>query len=294
VKLREMLLLSLTPFRRYALIAAATLLTLVVGSLHLVSGLAYEFHVLFIIPLLPVAWYAGALPGYMLALVAVLLWYFADSSLGGGQAELFPLIFNSSMRLIIVVGGVWLFSQMRRVLERESRLAREDALTGLANRREFREQGRRLLAQAARQQTPVSVVFIDLDKFKQVNDDQGHEVGDALLQVVARDLQRHLRSSDVLGRLGGDEFALLLPGMDAIAAERYLAELQQTLLASMQAQGWPVTFSMGLVSYRQVQENLDAMLSAADNLMYEAKEAGRNRICRRTVEAGDLPAAVSE
>jgi len=98
----------------------------------------------------------------------------------------------------------------------------------------------------------------------------------------------------VLGRLGGDEFALLLPGMDAIAAERYLAELQQTLLASMQAQGWPVTFSMGLVSYRQVQENLDAMLSAADNLMYEAKEAGRNRICRRTVEAGDLPAAVSE
>lgn len=294
MKLREMLLLSLTPFRRYALIAAATLLTLVVGSLHLVSGLAYEFHVLFIIPLLPLAWYAGALPGYVLAVVAVLLWFFADHRLGGGQAEIFPLLFNTGMRLIIFVGGVWLLSQMRRVLERESRLAREDALTGLANRRQFHEQGRRLLAQAVRQQWPVSVVFIDLDKFKQVNDEHGHEAGDALLVVVARGLQRHLRSSDVLGRLGGDEFALLLPGMDAVAAEHYLLDLQQTLLASMQAQGWPVTFSIGVVTYQQVPEDMDALLSAADSLMYEAKQAGRNRICRRTVEAGDSPAAVPE
>lgn len=263
---------------RLGIVALAGASTFGVGYLHFLTGLAYEFHVLFILPLLLVAWYAGAAAGHAVAFLAVALWFLADRTLGGDQADSAPLLFNSAMRLTIFFGGVWLLARLRQVLERESRLAREDALTRLPNRREFHEQGRRALAQAQRQGAPFTAVFIDLDKFKQVNDEFGHEVGDELLIRVAAGLREHVRVGDIPGRLGGDEFALLLPGMDAAAAATYVERLRQRLLASMAGRGWPVTFSIGVASYRVAPDDLDAVLVTADGLMYEVKQGGRERI----------------
>src|SRR5512143_3337205 len=101
------------------------------------------------------------------------------------QAAPIPLLFNTGVRLAIFLSGAWLLAQMRGVLDRESRMAREDALTGLPNRREFYEQGYRALAQAQRQAAPFTGVFIDLDKFKELNDALGHEAGDELLVTIA-------------------------------------------------------------------------------------------------------------
>lgn len=187
-------------------------------------------------------------------------------------------MFNIGMRLAIFVGWVWLLDQMRRVLQRESRLAREDALTQLPNRREFHERGRAAFAQAQRQGASSTVVFFDLDKFKQVNDELGHEVGDQLLTKVAAVMRLHVRASDIAGRLGGDEFALVLPNMDAAAAMPYVEELRQRLLATMGEHGWPVTFSIGVASYGVTPLDFDAALAQADALMYEVKNGGRNRI----------------
>jgi diguanylate cyclase (GGDEF)-like protein len=272
--------------RRGLLLATAVGLTLLLAWLHYLGGLAYEFHVFFGVPVLLSAWYLGLRPGLGVALFAVGLWFIADLRLGGEQADRFPLLFNSVVRLMLFLGAAWLQAQMRRVLDREMQLAREDTLTGLANRRAFYERGRDALDLSRRQGAAFTAVFIDLDRFKQVNDELGHEVGDALLRRVAGVFGAHVRASDIAGRLGGDEFALLLPGMDAAAALAYVEDLRRRLLDAMRAEGWPVTFSIGVASRRRAPEDFDALLAEADQLMYEVKENGRDHI-RQSAPEGE-------
>jgi diguanylate cyclase (GGDEF)-like protein len=169
-------------------------------------------------------------PALSVSVLAIGLWAFADYQLGGVQADSFPLMFNSVLRLTLLVGGTWLLATLRDVLDRETRQAREDTLTGLDNRRAFYERGRDALALSRRQNTFFTAVFIDLDKFKQVNDEQGHHVGDELLRRVADVFRGNLRAGDIVGRLGGDEFALLLPGMGDEPALSYIENLLQRLL----------------------------------------------------------------
>jgi predicted signal transduction protein with EAL and GGDEF domain len=155
---------------RAVVMAGALVLALIVTWLHLQTGLAYEFHFFFGLPVLGAVWFAGSRPGIVVAIVVVALWLVADFQLGGAQADTLPLLFNSAIRLSLFVVGAVLLAHPRRLLVRESRLAREDALTGLANRREFLERGAHTLALAARQNMAATAVFIDLDYFKEVND----------------------------------------------------------------------------------------------------------------------------
>lgn len=270
---------------RGALFAASVGLMLVLGYFHYRSGLAYDFHAFFILPVLVATWFLGFRSGLALALLSAGTWLMVDWTLGDEQVGRISLVFNTAMRLAIFVGEAWILEQLRRVLDREFRLAREDVLTGLANRRELYEQGRRALALARRQGAPFTAAFIDLDKFKEVNDESGHAVGDALLIHVANELRAQIRASDIVGRLGGDEFALLLPGMDDAAAQAYGEQRRQRLLAVMRERNWAVTFSIGIASYSLAPDNIDTLLADADSLMYEAKEGGRDRIVHRTMHA---------
>lgn len=257
---------------------AAIGMVVLIGYLHLKAGLAYEFHLFFIAPVALVGWLATIRHAYLIATLTVLLWYLADRQLAGDSTDPWPLLFNTAVRLGIFIAIVWLLGQLRDVLARESKLAREDGLTGLANRRGFQLLGQSLLALARRQQMPVSALFIDLDHFKEVNDSLGHDVGDAVLGVVATGLGARRRSGDLIGRLGGDEFALILPGTGAAASRAYAEALNERLLLAMREHGWPVTFSIGVVSFATAPEQLSTLLNEADRLMYEAKNAGRNCI----------------
>lgn len=263
------------------ILVCGVLLVTVVGYIHMLTGLAYEFHAFFIVPVLAVSWFLGSRFGYALGALASIEWYLADQMLAGVQSSLLPLLFNTAIRLAIFVGGAWLVGTIRNVLLRESRLAREDALTQLPNRREFHERGRQAFAQAQRQGAPFAAVYIDLDRFKEVNDTLGHETGDRLLKSVATTMLRHVRASDVPSRLGGDEFALLLPNMKADKVHAYADELRRVLLDAMQAEGWPVTFSIGVASYRITPDDFDALLKQADGLMYEVKRGSRDSILLR-------------
>lgn len=263
---------------RADIVAAGLLATLLVGYLHALTDLAYEFHVFFILPVLTVSWFNGKRFGYGLAVLAVVVWYIADRSLAGDQANVLPLIFNTAMRLAIFLYGVWLIGEMRRFLLRESRMAREDALTQLPNRREFHGRGQQAFAQAQRQGAPFTAVFIDLDRFKEVNDSLGHGTGDSVLITVARVIREQVRASDISGRLGGDEFALLLPNMNAQAASGYVEGLRKRLLAAMKEKDWPVTFSIGVASYKVAPHDFDILIKQANALMYEVKRGGRDRI----------------
>lgn len=263
---------------RFGILSASAALILLLAYLHTLAGLAYEFHVFFAPPLALVAWFLGLRWGLAVAILVVGLWFAADRMLGGDQASALPLILNSAARLAIYCIGVWLLARLRLLIDAETRLAREDALTYLPNRREFHELGRQALAQAQREGTSITAAFIDLDKFKEVNDKQGHAAGDALLACVADGLRARLRTSDIAGRLGGDEFALLLPAMDGASAQTYIEDLRQRLLKAMSGGQWPVTFSIGVASYARAPADLDGLLAKADSLMYEVKHGGRNRV----------------
>ena len=281
MNLKALLLLQPGRLIRSGVLALCVLITLLVGYLHTLTGLAYDFHVFFILPVLVVSWFNGKRFGYGVAVLAVLEWLIADRSLLGDQANILPLIFNTTMRLAIFLYGAWLIGEMRRVLLRESRMAREDALTQLPNRCEFHERGLQAFAQAQRQGASFTAVFIDLDRFKEVNDTLGHDIGDALLTVVARIIREQVRISDIPGRLGGDEFALLLPNMNAHAASNYVEKLRNRLLAAMREKGWPVTFSIGVASYKVAPQDFDLLIKQADTLMYEVKHSGRDRVLQQ-------------
>ena len=281
MNLKALLLLQPGFLIRSGILILCMLITLLVGYLHTLTGLAYDFHVFFILPVLVVSWFNGKRFGYGVAVLAVLEWLIADRSLLGDKANVLPLIFNTTMRLAIFLYGAWLIGEMRRVLLRESRMAREDALTQLPNRCEFHERGLQAFAQAQRQGASFTAVFIDLDRFKEVNDTLGHDIGDALLTVVARIIREQVRISDVPGRLGGDEFALLLPNMNAQAASDYVEKLRNRLLATMREKGWPVTFSIGVASYKVAPQDFDLLIKQADTLMYEVKHSGRDHVLQQ-------------
>lgn len=278
MNLKALLLLQPGRLIRSGVLALCVLITLLVGYLHTLTGLSYEFHVFFILPVLVVSWFNGKRFGYGVAVLAAVEWLIADWSLASDQANALPLFFNTVMRLAVFLFGAWLIAETRRVLMRESRLAREDALTHLPNRWEFHERGLQAFAQAQRQSASFTAVFIDLDRFKEVNDTLGHDTGDALLTAVARIIREQVRASDIPGRLGGDEFALLLPNMNAEAASVYVEKLRKRLVEAMTEKGWPVTFSIGVASYKVAPHDFDMLIKQADTLMYEVKRGGRDRI----------------
>ena len=157
--------------------------------------------------------------------------------------------------------------------------ARTDALTGLLNRRGFETQMAFAVALARRSSRPLSLITVDVDHFKRVNDTYGHEAGDEVLRRLARTLESRLRGSDVMARLGGEEFVALLPDTDLNGAQ----SIAQALVTAMAEQQDPVvgtiTVSAGVATMRGAEDNGAAMLRRGDAALYEAKGQGRNRVC---------------
>jgi len=125
---------------------------------------------------------------------------------------------------------------------------------------------------------PFSVVYIDIDNFKNINDNLGHNVGDRLLCSVAKMIKQNIRVIDILARLGGDEFGIFLSETGAEAAGLVASKLKNKLFCLMQGNGWSVTFSMGVVTFEIFPDSVDEMIKAADSQMYAAKKKGKNRI----------------
>jgi len=175
------------------------------------------------------------------------------------------------------------FRHTERRLVVAQQVARLDPLTGLYNRRAFEEVVVPLLARAERSRRPVSLILMDLDRFKSINDRFGHHVGDAVLRAVADTLRATVRKGDVLARWGGEEFILLLPETDQEQA-LHLAERIRVAVASTEPDtttlgSVAVTASQGLFTSSSAEQSLGQLVREADALLYRAKKAGRDRVC---------------
>jgi diguanylate cyclase (GGDEF)-like protein/putative nucleotidyltransferase with HDIG domain len=159
------------------------------------------------------------------------------------------------------------------------RLATRDVLTGCLNRRAFHEQLATLFAHCARQRQPLSVVMVDIDHFKLVNDNHGHARGDQVLREVANRLRTSVRGADVLTRYGGEEFCVLVPATDLRGAH-LLAEKLRTTIADKPIDNLPVTISLGISCSSLGAQTAQALIAQADEALYNSKRAGRNRSTR--------------
>jgi diguanylate cyclase (GGDEF)-like protein/PAS domain S-box-containing protein len=184
----------------------------------------------------------------------------------------------------VAVCFVYQVHDMRRRKEVERRLstlARTDSLTGLANRRYWREEADRRVAEAHIAGRNVGVLFLDLDNFKAVNDSLGHVAGDQLLKLVAQRLRRVVRSSDVIARYGGDEFLILLTdlasrGDVAIVARKLIEVVRKKFV--LDAGAAVIGVSVGAAVFPYDGGDTRSLLQAADSALYVAKSRGRNRV----------------
>lgn len=160
-------------------------------------------------------------------------------------------------------------------------LASIDALTGLYNRRKFREQLEQTLLKTLETRAPLSLVFVDLDHFKRINDTHGHQSGDEVLRGVAEVVRARLREGDIAGRLGGEEFAVFLPETGLAAAADWAEGLRAAVAATrhrIDALELAVTVSLGVAAWRPERPTSADLMRAADEQLYAAKAAGRDRV----------------
>jgi diguanylate cyclase (GGDEF)-like protein len=253
--------------------AVALALMTAVGVGDEITGAA-NFTLLYLGPIGFATWFAGLRAGLALSAASTAVSFVSDLHLVPAWSPAMRA-WNLLVQLGVFVALALLLGALRNRLIFERQVARTDSLTGIANRRDFLDSAALELERTRRHLRPLSVAYLDLDDFKSVNDRFGHEAGDAVLVAVATALREATRAVDAVARLGGDEFGLLLPETDGPTAEAMVGRLERTLADAVQARGWPVTFSIGVVTFHRSPRSVDEMINRADELMYQAKRAGK-------------------
>ena len=269
---------------RWLVLTAGIALIGLLGAIDHVTG-DYSLTLFYLMPVFLGAWFVNKWAGLALGLLSGLAIVLAQQLPYPRSYDPFVLhIWNTSMEVLFLLIMSHLISILKNDLEAEKALARLDPLTSAVNRRSFQELADYEINQSLRHKRVLSVAYLDLDNFKTVNDSMGHQVGDDLLVKVVQTLKQNMRITDVVARLGGDEFCILFPETCSDDLHKVLENLQHCLLATMSAHAWPVTFSIGAITYNSPPASADAMLSEADARMYAAKRAGKNMISHSTVE----------
>ena len=256
----------------------ALVLVALVGFLDYATSFEASLSFLYLIPIVLATWYANGKAGYVVTFVCVLTFILSNWTAGETYSREIIRYWNGFTHLAIFVLVIWLLQEFKRALAHERMLSQTDHLTGIANSREFYQQVNAELQRANRSKRPITMAYIDLDGFKQVNDRLGHRAGDALLRTVAKVFQSTIRRTDTVARLGGDEFAILLPNTGLAGAHCILRRLQTAFLRRMEESQTRVTLSAGVISFTTLPDSVDEMIHQADTLMYQAKARGKNDI----------------
>jgi diguanylate cyclase (GGDEF)-like protein len=251
---------------------------LLIGWARFLTGPELAFSFFYLLPITAVTWLAGTRAGILIAFVSASSWLVADILMLEHYTSIYIPLINESFRLAVFLFIVFVISRYKTTLDAHKELAMIDPLTGVANRRAFFQLARSETERSRRYNHPFSVMVIDVDNFKQINDRFGHDTGDRLLLTVVETIKHHVRAMDIVARFGGDEFVVLLARADEKPAIAVAAKLQKQLLSKMESNRWRVTFSVGLATYRLPPHSIEEAIKIADELMYQVKRSGKNDI----------------
>ena len=192
-------------------------------------------------------------------------------------------VLDSSGRIVNLLPTAVDITERKHLEDELKRQAHLDYLTGLDNRRSFMEKGQMELSRTQRYDTALSVLMVDIDSFKNINDTYGHQVGDSVLKTLAMTFQAVVRNVDIVGRLGGEEFGIVLPETNIKEAVEVAERLREVISETEVAlpAGLPINFtvSVGVVALTDRNTNIDMLLNEADKALYRAKQSGRNKVC---------------
>jgi predicted signal transduction protein with EAL and GGDEF domain len=187
------------------------LLVLFIGYIDYFTGYEISFSIFYVFPIVLIAWFAGRLYAVFISILSAAIWLSADLLSGHSYSHYTIPLWNSIMRLGFFLTFTYLLTTIKRLLEHKTDLSQKDSLTGVANGRYFTELANIEINRPVRFNHPLTIAYIDIDNFKQVNDVSGHSTGDRLLNSVAETIKKNIRSIDIVARLGGDEFSILMP-----------------------------------------------------------------------------------
>jgi diguanylate cyclase (GGDEF)-like protein len=281
---------QLSRFSKSFLLMLALLLVVLQSFINYLAGPDFSFLLFYLLSVSLIAWLVGRKAGNAVSLACATGYFLTEflSTRFDGREHI--ALFNALTRLAAFLFVAHFVDAFRRSLEHERELARTDDLTGAINRRSFFEAAQFEINRARRHRHPFTVAYIDVDNFKELNDQFGHAAGDAALREVTRAIRKTVREIDLVARLGGDEFAVLLPETDDEAARAVVSRIRMNLDAHAARQGWRVTFSIGVVTWTTPPRTVDTMIRQADDTMYMAKNTGKNRIAHLKISGEPVPA----
>ena len=257
------------------------LLVILLGLVDYLTGYELSFSLFYLIPISLVAWFGGKKLGLLISAASAIAWFSADFLSGDRYLNPSLYVWNTLIRLGFFLVVTFLLSALQQAYQFNQELARTDYVTGANSVRHFYELTRIESVRFRRYQHPFSLVYIDLDNFKAINDRLGHITGDKLLRVLVENIQQQVRPMDVLARVGGDEFVLLLPETGVGQIKLSIDRVHSSLAKEMLRKGWMGTLSMGVVTFNQLPASVDEMIRLADAAMYSVKTSGKNGVCYR-------------
>ena len=273
------------------LITLGFLLVALQSVINYLIGPDSAFFIFYLLPISLVAWLVSRRAALFISLAAA-AGYFLTENLTEhfDERPLFPY-FNALAQLGAFLFVTYFVSALRRSHQQEHELARTDDLTSVINHRSFFEASQQEINRARRHQHPFTVAYMDVDDFKLINDRYGHSAGDTVLRSVTQTIKNTIREIDVVARLGGDEFVILMPETDEAAARTVVARVHGDIMDKIREHGWPITLSIGVVTWTTPPRTVDVMLKQADEAMYEVKNSGKNRVTHFKLSGEPVAAA---
>jgi diguanylate cyclase (GGDEF)-like protein len=260
---------------RWVTVGVALVFLVTLGWADWVTGRDVSLSVFYVAPIALTTWFVNKRTGAFFAFLSTVTWFLADDM---GRPDVRPLVpyWNAFVRFGFYFVIVVILAKFKLTLAHERNLSREDPTTGLANPRAFFEWASKEVERSRRFKRPVTLLYIDCDDFKVVNDNHGHAVGDDVLRAAAQAMKVGVRDLDFVARLGGDEFVVLLTETDAAGAKVAVRRLQELLSREMARSDRSVTFSVGAATFASGPSTVEEAIREADHLMYSAKTSGKN------------------
>jgi diguanylate cyclase (GGDEF)-like protein len=248
------------------------------GLLDYLTGNDILFSLFYFVPIVLVTLAVSLKFGLFVSFLSAITLLIAEVTTGYSYSHPIIFLLNTLIRTVFYAFVAYLVSALYKLQKEERLAARTDFVTGAVNARYFNELLQMEVERIRRYPHPITVVFIDIDNFKLVNDLFGHKMGDEVLRCIASELKSQLRSTDCIARLGGDEFALLLPSARQTDAEVAISKVHNHLRAEMKRRNLPITFSMGAVTCAVPPYSAEQIINMADELMYEVKNSTKDDV----------------